>query len=99
MLLYDYVARYIPHQPPQPYKYAGNKEVGKWLYDILREGGSEDWRKVLKDATGVELSTRSMIENFQPLMAWPKEQNKGRKIGWAERAETDHEEKEREHGG
>ena len=66
--LHDYLARHILHQP-QPCKYAGNKEVGKWLYDILKKGGTEDWRKVLKDGTGEELSTRSMVDYFQPLMA------------------------------
>jgi peptidyl-dipeptidase A len=32
--------------------YADNKEVGTWLKDILKKGGTEDWRKVLKEATG-----------------------------------------------
>ncbi len=93
--LHDYIARHILHQPPQSCNYAGNKEVGKWLYDILKKGGTEDWRKVLKDATGEELSTRAMVDYFQPLMTWLEEQNKGRKIGWSEEPAGDHEEKER----
>ncbi len=95
--LHDYIARKILHQPPQSCNYAGNKEVGAWLENILEKGGTEDWRKVLKEATGEELSTRAMVEYFQPLMAWLEEQNKGRKIGWEEDAEIEsHEEKERE---
>ncbi|MBA2436374.1 MAG: M2 family metallopeptidase [Chthoniobacterales bacterium] len=96
--LHDYIARQILHQPPQSCNYAGNKEVGKWLYEnILQKGGTEDWRKVLKDATGEDVSTRAMVEYFQPLMAWLEEQNKGRKIGWKEDKESEsHEEKERE---
>ena len=80
--LHDYIARKILHQPPQSCKYSGKKEVGKWLHDILKKGGTEDWRKVLKEATGEDLSTRAMVDYFQPLMAWLEEQNKGRKIGW-----------------
>ena len=82
--LHDYIARHILHQPPQSCNYAGNKEVGAWLENILKKGGTEDWRKVLKEATGEDLSTRAMVDYFQPLMAWLEEQNKGRKIGWDE---------------
>ncbi|MEP6975150.1 MAG: M2 family metallopeptidase [Spartobacteria bacterium] len=96
--LHDYIARKILHQPPQSCNYAGNKEVGTWLQNILKKGGTEDWRKVLKEATGEELSTRAMVEYFQPLMAWLEEQNKGRQIGWDASKESDeeHEERERE---
>lgn len=82
--LHDYIARHILHQPPQFCNYAGNKEVGAWLNKILEKGGTKDWRKVLRDATGEDLSTRAMVDYFQPLMAWLQEQNKGRKIGWTE---------------
>ncbi len=95
--LHDYIARKILKQPPQSCNYAGNKEVGKWLTEnILKKGGTEDWHKVLKDATGEDISTRAMVEYFQPLMAWLEEQNKGRKIGWDEDKEESPEEKERE---
>ena len=80
--LHDYIARKILHQPPQTCNYAGNKEVGTWLNNILKKGGTEDWRKVLKEATGEDISTRAMMEYFKPLMAWLEEQNKGRQIGW-----------------
>jgi len=80
--LHDYIARNILHQPPQSCNYADNKEVGTWLNNILKKGGTEDWRKVLKDATGEDISTRAMLEYFKPLMAWLEEQNKGRQIGW-----------------
>jgi peptidyl-dipeptidase A len=93
--LHDYIARNILHQPPQSCNYAGNKEVGNFLRKILEKGGTEDWRKVLKDATGEDLSTRAMVDYFQPLMAWLKEQNKGRKIGWTE-AKTNKSEEEKE---
>jgi peptidyl-dipeptidase A len=80
--LHDYIAREILHQPPQSCNYADNKEVGAWLNNILKKGGTEDWRKVLKEATGEDISTRAMIDYFKPLMSWLEEQNKGRQIGW-----------------
>jgi hypothetical protein len=52
------------------------------LYNILKKGATEDWRKVLKEATGEEISTRAMMEYFKPLMSWLEQQNKGRQIGW-----------------
>ncbi|HEY6225635.1 MAG TPA: M2 family metallopeptidase, partial [Verrucomicrobiae bacterium] len=69
-------------QPPQRCNYANNKAVGDFLREIMKKGGTEDWRKVLRDATGEDLSTRAMVEYFKPLMAWLQEQNKGRQIGW-----------------
>lgn len=80
--LHDYIARKILHQSPQACNYADNKEVGTWLNNILKKGSTEDWRKVLKDATGEDISTRAMAEYFKPLMTWLQEQNKGRQIGW-----------------
>nr|MBA3544614.1 M2 family metallopeptidase [Chthoniobacterales bacterium] len=94
--LHGYIARKILHQPPQSCNYAGNKEVGAWLTNILKKGGTEDWHKVLKEATGEDLSTRAMVDYFQPLMAWLEEQNKGRKIGWENGQGEESEEKERE---
>jgi peptidyl-dipeptidase A len=80
--LHDHIARKILHQPPQACNYADNKEVGAFLSNILKKGGTEDWRKVLRDATGEDLSTRAMADYFKPLQAWLEEQNKGRQIGW-----------------
>src|SRR5437868_3770314 len=80
--LHDYIARKILHQPPQSCNYADNKEVGTWLNNILKKGSTEDWRKVLKEATGEDISTRAMSEYFKPLQSWLEEQNKGRQIGW-----------------
>ncbi|MDQ6765580.1 MAG: M2 family metallopeptidase [Verrucomicrobiota bacterium] len=80
--LHDYIARKILKQPPQACNYADNKEVGAFLKKIMEKGATEDWRKVLKEATGEDLSTRAMMEYFKPLMAWLEKENKGRQIGW-----------------
>ncbi len=80
--VHDHIAKKILHQNPRATNYAGNKEVGVFLKKILAKGATEDWRKVLKEATGEDLSTRAMMDYFQPLMAWLEAQNKGRQIGW-----------------
>jgi peptidyl-dipeptidase A len=80
--MHDHIARKILHQDPRATNYAGNKAVGAFLKQVLAKGATEDWRKVLKDATGEDLSTRAMMAYFKPLMAWLEQQNKGRQIGW-----------------
>lgn len=80
--MHDHIARKILHQDPRATNYAGNKDVGAFLKKVLAKGATEDWRKVLKEATGEDLSTRAMMAYFKPLMAWLEQQNKGRQIGW-----------------
>jgi peptidyl-dipeptidase A len=80
--LNDYIAKKILKQPPQSCNYANNKEVGDFFRKIMEKGKTEDWRKVIKEATGEELSTRAMVEYYAPLMKWLQEQNTGRQIGW-----------------
>jgi peptidyl-dipeptidase A len=79
---HDYIARHILKQPPQCCNYANRIDVGDFLRKMMRLGGTEDWRKVLKDATGEDLSTRAMVAYYQPLLEWLKKQNEGRAIGW-----------------
>jgi peptidyl-dipeptidase A len=80
--LNDYIAKNILHQPPQSCNYAGNRKVGDFLRGIMEKGQTEDWRKILREATGEDLSTRAMLEYYAPLMKWLEEQNQGRIIGW-----------------
>ena len=77
--LHDHIARKILKQDPHATNYYGHKEVGEFLRDIMRPGSSRDWRAVLKEKTGEDLSARAMVAYFQPLMTYLKAQNKGRK--------------------
>ena len=45
--LHDYIARNILKQDVHNANYYGNKEVGKYLWDILKLGGTRDWREVI----------------------------------------------------
>ena len=49
---------------------------------MLEHGGTRDWRTLLRETTGEDLSTRAMRDYFAPLMAWLEQQNAGRQIGW-----------------
>jgi len=77
--VHDHISKNILHQDPHNTNYFGNKEVGKFIQEIMKPGSSEDWRKLLKDKTGEDLSARAMLDYFSPLMVWLKEENKGRK--------------------
>ena len=82
--VHDYISKNILHQDPHATNYFGNKEVGKFIQDIMRPGGSGDWRKLLKDKTGEDLSARAMLDYFRPLMDWLKKENAGRKYSMPE---------------
>ena len=79
---HQHIARNILKQPLSSCNYANRREVGDFLRKIMEQGANEDWRKVLRAATGESLSTRAMMEYFRPLMAWLEKQNQGRPIGW-----------------
>ena len=76
--LHDYIARKILKQDPRNCNYYGNKEVGDFLKSIMRLGATKDWRIVLRETTGEDLSARAMLEYYQPLMDFLKKQNAGR---------------------
>ena len=74
-----YIAKNILHQDPRNTCYFGNKEIGKFIGGMMSEGGMGDWRTLLKDKTGSDLTAKPMLDYFEPLMSYLKEVNKGRK--------------------
>ena len=76
--LHDYIARKILHQDPRNCNYYGNKAVGDFIRSIMRPGASKDWRQVLKEKTGEDLSARAMLDYYQPLLEFLKQENAGR---------------------
>ena len=73
--LHDHIARKILRQDPRSCNYYGNQEVGDFLRGILAQGNTRDWREVLREATGEDLSTRALVEYFRPLQEWLEEEN------------------------
>ncbi|MFQ5534075.1 MAG: M2 family metallopeptidase [Sphingomonadales bacterium] len=76
--LHDHISREILGQDPHATNYFGRKEVGDFLRSIMRPGASRDWRKVMREATGKDLSADAMLSYFEPLMAHLKKVNAGR---------------------
>jgi peptidyl-dipeptidase A len=61
----------------------GSKEAGAKLNAMLQLGASKPWPEALKAMTGTDKADASaIVEYFQPLIDWLKEQNKGEKEGW-----------------
>jgi peptidyl-dipeptidase A len=77
--LHDHIARKILKQDPHATNYYGRREVGDFLREIMRPGSSRDWRAVLKEKTGEDLSAKAMVRYFAPLMDYLKKVNAGRK--------------------
>lgn len=77
--LHNHIATKILKQDPRATNYYGSKEVGEFLNGILKKGASEDWRKLMQEELGEELSAKAMLNYFAPLMDYLKEVNKGRK--------------------
>jgi len=76
---HNYIATKILKQDPYATNYYGSEETGKWLADILSPGATVDWRVLLKESTGSEMTAKPLVDYFDPLLKWLKEQNKGRK--------------------
>ncbi|MGE3180182.1 MAG: M2 family metallopeptidase, partial [Phycisphaerae bacterium] len=81
--VHDYIARNILKQDPRNCNYYGRKDVGEYLAAMLELGATRDWRQVLRDFTGEDLSARAMLAYYEPLMGWLQEQNKGRDVSFA----------------
>ena len=77
--LHDHIARKILKQDPHATNYYGSKAVGDFLRKIMSPGSSRDWRVVLKETTGEDLSAAAMLRYFEPLMNYLKQVNAGRK--------------------
>lgn len=76
--MHDHIAKNILKADPRNTNYYGNKAVGEFLSQILSSGATTDWRQLLKESTGSELSANAMLHYFQPLMSYLKQINKGR---------------------
>ena len=61
----------------------GSIEAGAKLNAMLEAGASEPWQNTLEKLTGTqEMDASAIIDYFQPLMGYLKEQNTGRQCGW-----------------
>lgn len=68
--LHDHIATEILRQDPRDCDYGGNAEVGAFLRSVLEKGATQDWRQVIREATGEDLSTRALVSYYAPLQRW-----------------------------
>ncbi|MCL4148881.1 UNVERIFIED_CONTAM: hypothetical protein GTU68_050374 [Idotea baltica] len=60
-----------------------NKDVGARFNTMLEAGASQPWPDTLEEFTGTrEMDGSAIIEYFEPLTAYLKEENKGEACGW-----------------
>ena len=62
--------------------YFEQERVGDYLRSVLSIGATRDWREVLREATGQELSAEAVMAYYAPLSAYLTEQNEGRDCGF-----------------
>jgi peptidyl-dipeptidase A len=61
----------------------GSKEAGQRLWNMLSLGASKPWPDALQAMTGQrQMDGGALLEYFQPLQAWLKQQNQGKQCGW-----------------
>src|SRR5215207_57802 len=61
----------------------GNAEAGRRFAEMLALGASQPWQDTLEKLTGTrDIDASAIIEYFQPMMGWLKEQNTNRQCGW-----------------
>jgi peptidyl-dipeptidase A len=65
-----------------------DKEVGERFNAMLEMGASKPWPDALEAFTGTrEIDGSAIVEYFDPLMVYLKEQNEGQSCGWDEPAD------------
>ncbi|MCB9596836.1 MAG: M2 family metallopeptidase [Sandaracinaceae bacterium] len=80
--LHDHICRNLLHQDPHACNYYNRPEVGEFLRTIMTPGATRDWRQVLRENTGRDLTAEPMLEYYAPLMTYLQQQNQGRDCSW-----------------
>jgi len=84
---HHHIAADILKQDPRFTNYYGNKEIGKFIGSMMNVGGVGDWRVLLRQQTGQDLTAAPMLDYFSPLMTYLKKVNEGRKYTLPEKRE------------
>ena len=75
---HDHIAKQILKQDPHATNYFGSKATGEFLNSLMYPGASQDWRALMKEKLGSEMSAKPLLEYFEPLMDYLKKENEGR---------------------
>lgn len=75
--LHEHLCRTIVRADPHACTYADNRAVGDALRRLLAPGATRDWRALLREATGEDLSAAAMLRYYEPLRAVLARENAG----------------------
>lgn len=76
--LHEHISREILGQDPRATNYFGSQETGRFLQSIMSPGATVDWRRLMQDTLGEEISAEPMLRYFEPLMQYLRRVNQGR---------------------
>ncbi|HET7203937.1 MAG TPA: M2 family metallopeptidase [Steroidobacteraceae bacterium] len=61
----------------------GNAAAGRKFGAMLAKGASQPWQDTLYELTGTrQMDASAILDYFEPLQGWLKQQNKGQTCGW-----------------
>jgi peptidyl-dipeptidase A len=61
----------------------GSPEAGRRFGEMLAKGSSQPWQDTFYELTGTRrMDASAIMEYFEPLRGWLKQQNEGQKCGW-----------------
>jgi peptidyl-dipeptidase A len=80
--LHDHICTKILKQDVRACDYSGQKAVGDFLRGILSLGATRDWRSVIKEATGEDISPRALMSFYAPLVEDLASKNSGHDCAW-----------------
>ncbi len=80
--LHEHFCKDIVHADPHACTYYQNKQVGDALRKILALGDTRDWRAVLREVTGEDISVNAMARYYAPLIEVLKKENAGKTCGF-----------------
>jgi len=49
---------------------------------LMQAGATRDWRTLIREATGQDLTARPMLEYYAPLSDYLRKENLGQPVGW-----------------
>jgi peptidyl-dipeptidase A len=76
--LHEHISREILGQDPRATNYFGSREAGRFLQSIMSPGATVDWRRLMQDTLGEEISAEPMLRYFEPLTQYLRRVNQGR---------------------
>ena len=76
---HQFISDSVLHQDPHATNYWGHKDVGDFLKRVMSPGASIPWKENLQNNIHSDISAKSTMDYFNPLLKYLQRINKGRK--------------------